>query len=554
MVHFKSQHTHWISLPLLVIILVVLYILSQNFYIRIDLTQKNRYSLSKETKHFLKKLKHDYEAEIFLNGELPYGFHKLQQATIELLKDLDKESASSISYTFPTIRTDDSKQIEELSARGLPYTSVNIKDKKGRLTQQLLFPALILHNKEKEVVIPLLQNNPSRSGQENLNQSIAGLEYELMNGLRMLERKELRQIAFLEGHGELTASQTIDFAKSLAENYSVSRTTADKIAMNMAALIIAQPRQNFSEEDKFSIDQYIMKGGKVVWLVDEVQVSKDSLRTNQAATAVYAPLNIEDQLFTYGVRINPQLVLDRNANLIKVNTALKGEAPRFAPLAWAYEPILETNPYHSITKGLSPVRAMFANSIDTLASQSVIFTPLLRTSTATRLESVPRMIRMREIQAMQQAGFYNTTHTNIAMLLEGSFTSVFKGRLAYTRRNNFKVQSPPNKMIVIADGDIIRNETRGVGAQMQFLPLGYNSEYAHTYGNKSFLLNAIDYLCEEEGWLALRNKEFTPAILNKTKARAERTFWQIVNIVLPLVFTLLIAIGYIWYRKRKYSN
>lgn len=550
----KQKYKAWVSLLLFVVISLVIYGISQKYYYREDLTAEGRYSLSENTYHFLKNINDDYEAEIFLTGELPYGFYKLQQATIEIIEELDRATPRKISHSLPKIETEKPETVAELTQRGIPYTSVNIKDKKGRLTQQLLFPALVLHNKEKEIVIPLLQNNPSLSGQENLNQSIANLEYELMNGLRMLEQKQFPTVAFLEGHGELSAAQTIDFAKSLAENYQVVRTKAEDINTNLAVLIIAQPRENFPENDKFAIDQYIMKGGKVLWLIDEVQVSKDSLRNNQAAMAFYKPLNIEDQLFTYGVRINPKLVLDRNADLVKINTALKGEPPRFTPLAWAYEPLLETNPFHPITKGLSPVRAIFANTIDTLSSETIEATPLLRTSTATRLENVPRLIEMKEIALMQETNFYNKANVLVGVLLEGKFPSIFKGRLAYTENTHFKKESPHSKMVVIADGNIIKNENRGSGETMQFLPLGFNPDYQYTHGNKTFLLNVIDYLCDDEGWLSLRNKEYTPATLHKAKAREERTFWQTINVLSPLLLVLLIGLGYTLYRKNKYSK
>lgn len=551
---FSRTYKPLISLLLFLVTALCFYWFSQYHYYRIDLTKDGRYSLSENTHHFIKNITDDYNAEIYLSGELPYGFHQLQKATIELITELNNATSKQITYTIPEIDTQNPQQVQQLSQRGLQYTSVNIKDKEGRLTQQLLFPALVLHNTEKEVVIPLLKNNPALSGQENLNQSIAGLEYEITNGLRMLERKTLPLVGFLEGQDELTAAQTIDFAKSLAENYEIKRLEAKNIDDALSALIIAQPRKDFSEEDKFAIDQYIMKGGKVLWLIDEVAVSKDSLRAKQIATAFYKPLNIEDQLFTYGIRINPKLVLDMNGDLVKVNTATKGEQPRFTALPWAYEPLLETNPFHPITKGLSPVRAIFANSIDTVTTKNIEKTPLLRTSSATRLENVPRIIEMREIQYMQQTAFYTASNTNVAVLLEGKFPSVFKGRLTYTKRQNFKAQSVFNKMIVIADGNIIQNEVRGTGETMQFLPLGYNGDYQYTHGNKTFLLNAIDYLCDDEGWLALRNKEYTPALLNKSKSRTERTFWQFLNTLLPLFLTFSVAAIYAVFRRRKYGK
>ncbi len=401
----KQKHKEWRGFIAFLAISVLVIWASNHFHTRIDLTQEGRYSLSKQSTAFLKTLKTDYEAVIFLSGELPYSFQKLQDATTALIEEIDNASSHKITFEIVDVDTQNAEEVQQLAQRGLQYTSVNIKDKKGRLTQQILFPSLILHNADKEIAIPLLKNNPNLSGQENLNLSIASLEYELLNGLRMLEKDKLPKVAFLKGQGELAEYETLDFARSLAENYEIEQLQFNELDTNPAALIIAQPRKNFSEDAKFAIDQYIMRGGKVLWLVDEVQVSKDSLRNKQMATAFYKPLNIEDQLFTYGVRINPQLVLDMDGDLVKINTALKGEKPRFTALPWAYEPLLKMNPYNPITKGVAPVRAIFANSIDTIATPKIEKTVLLRTSTSTRLEKVPRIISMQEVQFMQQPEF-----------------------------------------------------------------------------------------------------------------------------------------------------
>ncbi len=380
----KNSYNSSLRYLLFALILIAFYGLSSIFYVRIDLTKEGRYSLSKQSKNFLQSLNTDYAADIYLSGDLPYSFHKLQEATISLLEELNKQSKRTISYHIIEIDTQNPSEMQALTRQGLQYTSVNIKDKKGRITQQILFPSLILHNKKKQVAVPLLKNNPNFSGQENLNHSIASLEYELLSGLRILERKKLPLVAFLKGQGELQKEQTIDFAKSLAENYQIIETQAKELSAKISALIVAQPRENFKEEDKFWVDQYIMNGGKVLFLIDEVAVSKDSLRANGSAMAFYKPLNIEDQLFSYGVRINPNLVLDLNADLVKINTALKGEPARFSPLPWSYEPLLEGNPSHPITKGIAPIRCIFANAIDTIANSKIKKTPLLKTSIATK--------------------------------------------------------------------------------------------------------------------------------------------------------------------------
>lgn len=534
--------------------IILFYWLSQQYYFRVDLTQEQRYSLNKNTKTLLNKLKHKYTAEVYLAGDLPYGFHKLQKATKEIINELDRNTNTEIHYLQIQPDLQQKELVEKLINRGLQYTNVNIKDKKGKITQQLLFPSLILHNGKKEIAVSLLENNPKLSGQENLNNSIATLEYKLTNALRMLERKNKPTVAFLQGQGELDKTATLDFARTLSENYNISEIKATELDSTLNALIIARPRKDFTESDKFFIDQYIMHGGKTLWLIDEVEVSKDSLRLHQSTMAYYNPLNIEDQLFSYGVRINPDLLLDINADLIKVNTALKGNPPKFTPLPWAYEPLLETNPTNPITKDIPPVRAIFANSIDPLTVQGIKTAILLRTSQASRLKKVPRIIEMKEIQDMQNPNFYNKTNIPVAVLQEGVFPSVFSGRLAYNRKKNFRDKSIANKMIIVADGDLIRNETKGSGNNMQFLPLGYNADYKYTHGNKAFLINAIDYLCDEEGWMELRNKKYIPALLDKTEVRNHRDFWQWLNLLTPLLLLLLAGMGYKIYRIRKYKK
>lgn len=547
----KKKH---IKLGVGIGLILLFYLISQHFYFRIDLTNDNRYSLSENTKTLLKNTDKDYTIELYLDGDLPYGFHKLRQATLEMIDEFDRNSSHKFIVIKEDVDTFDTQTVDNLLKRGVKYTSINIKDKNGKLTQQLIFPYLIIHNNEKEIAINLLQNNPKLSGQENLNISIANIEYQLTYALRMLERQRVPKVAFLEGHRELDAGETIDFAKSLSENYEVQRIQSSEIDDTTDALIIAQPRIDFPETDKFAIDQYIMRGGKVLWLIDEVAVSKDSLRAKQETMAFYKPLNLEDQLFIYGTRINPDLVLDINADLVKVNTALKDEPVRFTPMPWAYEPLLETNPDHPITKGLAPVRAIFANSIDMLNVDGVKSTPLLRSSATSRLEKVPRMITMRNISAMQSPSYFPHKNVNVAVLLEGQFTSAFKGRLAYTQQTDYQEKSLPNKMIVIADGDIIKNETRGAGNAMQFLPLGYNPDYKYLHSNKTFLLNTIDYLIDDNGWYTLRNKMYNTPMLDKAKVRTERSFWQWFNLLTPLGIILLVGMGYNYRRKTKYHK
>ncbi len=537
----------------LLIILLVTGWLSQRFFFRLDLTEDGRYTLSENTKSFLSGLDKTYYCEIYLKGEIQHDLKKLRQAVEEMLDELNRYTKKgNILFEFVEFDETDPEEVEALVERGLKYTSVNVKDKNGKMTQELLFPGLILHDKNREIAVNFLQTDRSKSGQENLQSSMESLEYELTLALRMLQNRQPKKIGFLTGQGELDEWHTWDFSRSLAGMYNVARVTHTELK-EQDVVIVAQPRKDFTEEVKYQLDQYVMRGGKLLWLVDEVVVSKDSLRENREATAFYEPLNIEDQLFTYGVRVNPELVLDGNGDLIPVNTALPGEQANYTPVPWYYEPLLETNPFHPITKGVALVKGEFVNSLDTIQNE-IEKTILLRTSGPSRLEQVPRIVDMSVLQKAQEPNFFFAPPRAVAVLLEGSFTSVFSGRLKYTGRANFKATSVPSKMIVVGDGDLIKNEMRGVGENRQYFPLGFNSHYQRVHGNKLFLLNAVDYLCDDEGWMELRSREMPLRLLNKKEVRTNRAYWQFVNTAIPILLVVCFGLIFNLYRRRKYRK
>lgn len=536
----------------------------QVYFFRIDFTAEKRYTLSENTKNLVKSLDNDLYFEIYLAGDLPHAFKKLQKASIEMIDELRAYSNVKIQYAL--INTADipnpqkrNEIFEQLTARGLKPTSLQERTSDGSLKQKIIIPGIIVHDTEKETSVHLLKNITGLSADENLNHSIESIEYELTKAIRLLQNKTPENIAFLTGHGELNEYEVADFTASLLQKYEVDRIAADQLNSsdkNYAALIIAQPRDEFSREDKYLIDQYLMNGGRILWLIDEVAVSMDSLSVKESTIAFYKPLNLEDQLFNYGVRINPDLILDIQAQLIPVQTALPGEKPKFTPAPWYYSPLLNAPDFHPITRKLNVIKAEFANSIDWVGENANLTrTALLKSSEYTKLEKVPSLVSLEIVNKKVSPETFAAGSKNVAVLIEGKFNSAFKNRAwKGINQQKFKEESLPTKMIVISDGDIIKNRVRGVGNNRQIEALGYDRYSMKTYGNRDFLLNCVDFLCDNESWMELRSRQVKLRMLNKSKIRSERLFWQIFNVAVPLVVLLVFGLGWFLFRKHKYTK
>lgn len=547
----------------LVALFLVIQVLNQVF-VRWDLTSEKRYSLSENTKKMVAHLDKDLYFEIYLAGDLPHGFKKLQKATMEMLDELSTYSNVKISYALidPNDVPNPKKRkefLDQLVSRGLRPTNLQEKTTDGSLKQKLIVPGIIVHDREKETSVHLLKSVAGLSAEQNLNHSIEVLEFELTSAMRLLQNQQPKEIGFLTGHGELNEFELADFSASLMQRYEVNRISIVDLAKNFSrysVLVIAQPRKEFTRNDQYQIDQYIMNGGRVLWLVDEVVASMDSLTTKESTIAYYQPLNFEDQLFTYGVRINPDLVMDVQSQLIPIQTALPGEPAKFTPAPWYYSPLLNASDSHSITRKLNVIKAEFANSIDFVGETSKIKKQvLLSTSEYTRLEKVPKLISLDIVNKKMEASDFPAGSKNIAVLLEGVFPSVFKNRVwSGINKQAFKSESVSTKMIVISDGDLIKNRVRGVGNNRQIEALGYDRYTGNTYGNSGFLLNCIDFLCDDDGWMNLRSREIKLRLLDKTKIRTERFYWQVVNLILPLLLLLLVGILFITLRKRKFAR
>jgi len=549
----------------LVIILLVNYI-SSNIYFRLDLTVDKRYTLSDVTVEILDSLEDVLYIEIYLDGEMPIGFQRMQKSIHELMDEFRVIAGSNIQYQFinPSKSSDQSKRnalYQDLYGRGLDPTNVKDRDEEGGLAEKILFPGAIITYQEKETPINFLVNNPGLSAEVNLNNSIQSLEYECIDAIRKITAKQRKKIAFIEGQGELDEFYTSDITRALNEYYEIDRVTIKEyinILDPYDAVIIAGPTEQYTEKSKFIVDQYIMNGGKVLWFVESVTMSMDSLSTGGVTFALLNDVNLDDQLFKYGVRINPNVIQDVQCAVIPVNTAIAGTQPKFAPAPWLYFPLLVAPDNNPVTKNLNMIKSEFPSVIDTVGNNpSIKKKIILSTSINSKVLNVPLLVSLMEVSEMPDPITFNQPNNPVAVILEGQFESVFKNRIINKyisgQEFNYKEKSNATKMIVVSDADIIKNDVRQRADGIFITPLGYDRYTKQTYGNKEFVMNAVQYLLDESGILDIRSREFRLRLLNKSKVLEERTKWQVINTILPVVFIMLFAILLAYIRKRKYT-
>jgi gliding-associated putative ABC transporter substrate-binding component GldG len=490
----------------------------------------------------------------------------MQKSIHELMDEFRVIAGSNIQYQFinPSKSSDQSKRnalYQDLYGRGLDPTNVKDRDEEGGLAEKILFPGAIITYQEKETPINFLVNNPGLSAEVNLNNSIQSLEYECIDAIRKITAKQRKRIAFIEGQGELDEFYTSDITRALNEYYEIDRVTIKEyvnILDPYDAVIIAGPTEQYTEKSKFIVDQYIMNGGKVLWFVESVTMSMDSLSTGGVTFALMNDINLDDQLFKYGVRVNPNVIQDVQCAVIPVNTAIAGAQPKFAPAPWLYFPLLVAPDNNPVTKNLNMIKSEFPSVIDTVGNNSSIKKKIiLSTSINSKVLNVPLLVSLMEVSEMPDPITFNQPNNPVAVILEGQFESVFKNRIInkYTSEQefNYKEKSDATKMIVVSDADIIKNDVRQRADGIFITPLGYDRYTKQTYGNKEFVMNAVQYLLDESGILDIRSREFKLRLLNKSKVLEERTKWQVINTILPVVFIMLFAILLAYIRKRKYT-
>lgn len=574
----NSKRQYFLQLMLVIIAIVVVNIISAYVFTRFDLTSEKRYTLSNSTKEILKNLDDIVFFRVYLDGEFPAGFKRLRSETKEMLDEF-RAYNKNIQYEFinPSASENEQQRIQTyqlLVEQGLNPTNLQVKTKTG-LDQQVIFPGTIISYRDKEMPVELLDAQLNVPPEAVLNNSIQDLEFKFINAIHLLSRKVKPRIAFIEGHGELNARETFDITEALKTDYVTDRIRIDgqlnalvsrilidstnqeyNILPKYAAIIIAQPDSAFSGKDRFIIDQYIMYGGKVMWLIDPVIASMDSIQFAESTVAIENPIDLQSQLFTYGIRLNNDLVMDLNALSIPIRTGQVGNQPQIDFFPWFYFPVITPQSQHPIVKNLNTIKTQFVSSIDTLRTQDVKKTVLLSTSLYSRKVNAPAMISLALIRQQPDVRLYPGPSEAIAVLLEGKFSSDFRNRIppqiAGNKEIGFKEYSVPTSMIIVSDGDIIRNQFDPKDGKP--LPLGYDRYTQQTFGNKTFILNAMNYLTDGPGLISLRSREITLRLLDKTKINNSRVKWQVINVTAPMAIIILLAGIMIWLRKRKYSK
>jgi ABC-2 type transport system permease protein len=545
--------------------------LSSYYFARIDLTTEKRYTLSSITKSTLKKLNQNIYVTIFLKGKLPSGFKRLQIQTAEMLEEFSAFSRNiyfKIENPLNGKNPKEQKQIiNDFSKKGIAATNLKVKTTEG-LKQQIIFPSGIITNGEKELAIELLDTQIGVPPEVVLNNSIQSLEFKLIKAIKKLTEKNEQKIAIIKGHGELNFPYLVNIAIDLDKNYQLSeieikgklssllRNNSNIIEPLVDVIIIPKPIHPFNEMDKYVIDQYLMYGGNILWLIDPVNANLGNLQNKETSLVFPLNLNIDDQLFTYGVRINTDLIMDLNALPIPLRTGEIGGQAQITFFPWNYYPIIHPLSQHPIVRNLNAIKTEFISSIDTISNQNVCKTILLKSSKKTRLIKTPNTISFNSVLKKMDPQLFNGGEKTIAVLLEGKFKSVYKNRIPPVKASipNFKNKnkSKPSKMIIISDGDIIKNQLHN--SNKKPLPLGYDQFTNQTFGNKEFILNSISYLSGDTDLINLRSREIKLRLLDKTKINNERKFWVLLNTILPILVIIIFSICYFFIRKRKYSH
>ena len=561
----STRRKNIVSLIVVLAAILLINFIVQSFYFRIDLTSDKRYSVADISKKIMNDLDDIVFVRVYLGGEMPVTMKKFQRSIREKLEELANYSGGNLQFQFrnPAEGTEQERNAvyAELSKKGITPIIIQENDIEGGSIQRLIFPGAIINYRGKEVSVDLVQQNPRYSVEENLNFAQQNLEYNLSNVIFQISRVEKPRIAFIEGHGELKDIE-LDIMYELGEFYDVGRAVLNGsvgIVDDCRAVIIAKPMQKWSEEDKLVIDQYIMNGGRVAWFIDAVHIREDSLAHGDLTLGTVAEHNLDDQLFHYGVRVNSNVIQDLQCASLPINFAPGGMPPDFRPVPWPYFPLLIPPNSSPITKGLNLIRSQYPGVIDTVGmSDKVKKAFLLYSSEYSRVFNAPIMVRLAEIEEKYSQKDFNQSHLPVAASLEGVFSSPFRNRMVSQYNHgeafDFKAQSKETKMVIVSDGDVIRNDVVSRGGRMTPYSLGIDKYTGQTYGNKEFVKNIINYLADDDELIEIRNYDYILRLLDKSKIAQYHTSIILINTVLPILLVLLAGIVFIWWRKRKYTK
>ena len=560
---------YWMVMVL--ILLLAINYLASLVHFRIDLTKEKRYTLSAPTKKLLRSLKEPVSITVYLAGDLPAGFRKLSNSAEELLDEFREISGNRIFFKFekPGEGLDDSAKarlIDSLNMIGISPTNVKAQLKSGESQQeQLVYPGAVISRGDQMLGIDLLKGQSYEGGLSSLNKAEALLEYKFASAIQKVMVDTLPTVRYVVGNGEPLSYNVYDLIeRTLKGNYDFDFLLLDSFSFipnRFDALVIVKPSVKFTDAQKLKLDQYVMHGGKIIWLIDQLYAEMDSLQRSEGEFVAFdRGLNLEDILFKYGVRINQDLVQDLQCEKVPLVVGSMGNQPQVEFLPFPYFPLLSAYSNHPISKNMDNVLSVFPNSIDTIRSPGIRKTVLLATSNHSRVLSTPAMVSWNSTRVEENEKTYNKSQIPVAMLLEGKFNSLYANRVSQQTRDSlasyykhpFLPATPfENKMIVISDADIVMNVvTQKEGP----LFMGMHQFNKYQYANKDFFLNCLEYLTNPVGILQARSKDYTLRLLDSTSVEEKRGFWQLFNIGLPIVLIALFGLLFAWIRKRKYSS
>ena len=554
----KKEALILILLPLSLIVINI-FSAKIGLYERFDLTSDNRYTLSDAALNTVADVDSPIIVDVFLEGDFPSEFRKLKSETRQILEEFSAYN-QNIKFSFINPIEDDENRdlvIKQLTDRGLTPLQLSIQES-GKSSQELIFPWGLASYNNQTVKIPLVKNKIGATQQELVNNSVQNLEYAFADGFSKLVNPKKRKVAVLRGNDQLENKYIADFVTTLRDYYFIAPFTLDSVANNAQGtldklngfdlIISAKPTLAFSEEEKLVLDQYTMNGGKSLWLIDAVAMDKDSLYNESGkSVAIGRDLNLTDFFFKYGLRINPVLVNDMYSAPITLAIG-EGSQAQFQPVKWQYSPLAKSASNHPIVNNLNLVKFDFANQIDTLKN-GISKTILLKSSPLSKLDGTPLEISLDIVTQEPDPSRYTRGNQNLAVLLEGEFTSVYNNRIKPFELSEEKNKSIPTKMVIIADGDVIKNEFGRNRPQ----ELGFDKWTGQTFGNKEFLLNAVNYLLNDDGLINIRSKEIAIAFLDQQKITDQKTKWQLINIGIHLVILALFGFVFNYIRRKKYT-
>lgn len=559
---------------MLLILVILINIVSHFVHHRFDLTQEKRYTLAETTKTFLEELDDVVFIKIYLAGDnLPAGFRRLQKSLIELMDEFRVYAGSHVEYELfnPSESPDPSTRnevYEELARDGMMYFNVTVEGDDGSSSTMPVFASAMVtyraHGQQFDRPVNFFQGNSSRQiNDATINRAIENLEYEFTSAMRVITRERVPRVAMIQGHGELDEMESYSLFTALSTFYRVEYVEIEgklHALDEYSAIIIADPKESFNNQDQFIIDQYILRGGRVLWLVDAVKADMNVLADTSEVMSTGNPVRLGNMIYNYGVQINPTLVQDLQCVQLPVNMAAEGQAPNWQPVPFYYFPLISANPDHPITRNLNLIKMEFASPLDTVGEHPEIRKEiLLTTSEYTRIRRQPVRVSFDDITTAPDLSRFPMRHLPVAVLLEGRFTSYFRNRLADEWINNelyevLEESKVPTRMIVIGDGDVARNFVSYTDGEPRPHVLGFDRFYDHVYANKDLLLNCMNYLLDDEGVMGVRTREVRMRLLDYEEMTIRQNRWKVINLVVPVLLVALLAIVYLLLRRRKYTR